>query len=203
MRLAIEPAIEKRMADGGSGDHSQNALNMDVETSDFRAEAYRTLHVATDISITKDDMDNASETNFESKNRSLLLNGSTSIPTKKRKKKKTDQVRNSLDKLPGGQSSSPFTKDNLPGAGKKAFNATMDVGFGMNSNVRLTNLPSVKSSGLRLRSQNKNEDSIFNEYKSGSVFAPLPTKTKYYKDEIIKELNLTAALSDKLLKTQD
>lgn len=35
------------------------------------------------------------------------------------------------------------------------------------------------------------------------MFAPLPTKTKYYKDEIIKELNLTAVLSDKLLKTQD
>ena len=68
MRLAVEPAVEKGIADGGSDDHSQKALNMDVETSDFRAEAYRTQHAATDISIIKDDMDNASETNFESKN---------------------------------------------------------------------------------------------------------------------------------------
>ena len=112
-------------------------------------------------------------------------------------------MRNSLDKLPGAHSSSPFTKDNLPSTSKKAFNATMDVAFGMNSNTRLTNLPSVKSSGLRLQSQNKNEESIFNEDKSGSVFAPKISKTKYYKDEIIKELNLTAVLSNKLLKTQD
>ena len=77
MRLAVEPEVENAIADGGSDDYSQNAHNMDVETSDFRAEAYRTQHAVTDISITKDDIDNASETNFESKNRSLFFNGST------------------------------------------------------------------------------------------------------------------------------